>query len=243
MALEWLLAKVGSRLAEIPAQNGLGIFLTIEDRPSPHLRTATLGDGVAGDNWGADTLSSVPPALCDVALCENVAAELGRKQWEKDTDGLLLVEDLGDPAEALPWEKGEGQETFQRTGEEKEGKTDGRETTAEAKGAHPGSVGVVAARGVDDDSENGVGELESRASSKSSLSTSAPSAQEPCGRVMVFGDSGERGSEQTTMFEVFEGHRESFAEGGRGTGRGRNEADVVQVRLLVIVYKEVYIKK
>ena len=36
-------------------------------------------------------LSSVPPALCDVALRENVAAELDRKQWEKDTDGVLQL--------------------------------------------------------------------------------------------------------------------------------------------------------
>lgn len=170
-------------------------------------------------------LSSVPPALCDVALRENLAAELDRKQWEKDTGGVLRVEDLGDPEEAFPWEKRGGQETFQRAGEKKEGEADGGETTAEVKG-------VDAASGGDDDNrEDGADEVESGRSIKSFPSTFAPSAQEPCNRVMVFGDSGERGSEQTTMFEVFEGQRETVAEGGRG----RNEADVVQVRMLVFV--------
>lgn len=170
-------------------------------------------------------LSSVPPALCDIALRENVAAELDRKQWEKDTGGVLRVEDLGDPAEAFPWENWAGQEKFQGERERKEGKVDGGEITAEAEGVYARSGGV------DDDREDSVGELESKGPIRSFPSTSAPSVQEPCNRVMVFGDSGERGSEQTTMFEVFEGQRESVAEGGRG----HNEADVVQVRVLVIV--------
>ena len=291
MALEWLLAKVGRRLAETPAQNDLGIFLRVEDRLS--CAPSTSGDFDVGSDaistgaWGGGELSTVPSALCDVALRENVATEMSRRRWRKDSgDHFLGVEDWGDPLEALPWEKigrndkeapqasaegaerGEGNGGDRKVGVKKEdtvaatagasstkAKADARHVRSRASdgtGGGGGGGGFSVGAGYDrGDMGDDVGGPERTLSGEPAPSTSALSPREPCDRVMVFGDSGERGSEQTSMFEVFEDQEECILEdrvgvkggdgrrggveggGGEsveaGQGRGRDEVDVLQV--------------
>ena len=292
MALKWLLAKVGRRLAETPAQNDFGIFLRVEDRlscpPSTSGDFDIIGsDAVSRGAWGGDGLSTVPSALCDVALRENVATEMSRRRWRKDSgDHFMGVEDWSDPLEALPWEKigrndkeapqasaegaerGEGNGGDRKVGVKKEdtvaataeasstkAKADARHVrsrTSDGTGGGGCSGGFDVGAGYDrGNMGNDVGGPERTLSRKPAPSTSALSQREPCDRVMVFGDSGERGSEQTSMFEVFEdqeeciledrvgvkggdGRRGGVEDGGgesveAGQGRGRDEVDVLQM--------------
>lgn len=214
VALEWLLAKVGRRLAETPAEDGLGSFLGIEDRPCsasplPDIlgedgsgvgEAGTDGGGGGGDGaappvgddegvgaWGGE-LSVVPAALCDAALRENVRWELEARQGG---GAVVAIEDLtGDPTERLPWESVgvEGQRPGARPAEQEQG-----------------------------------------------------SSRTNVGRGMVFGDAGKWGAEQSTMFQITDGgggaagsEGESEADGGtegRGEeGAGWSAVDVVQVR-------------
>lgn len=208
VALEWLLAKVGRRLAETPAEDGLGSFLGIEERPCPApplpdivgedgsgkgeegAAAAPVGDDEGVGAWGGDELSIVPPALCDATLRENVRSELEGRQGSGGS--VVSIEDLtGDPTKPLPWE----------------------------------SIGVVGRR-----------------------PGARPAAQEQSGnrtnvgRGMVFGDAGEWGAEQSTMFQITDeggGAAGSKGESNAGDGgtEGRGEdglgwspVDVVQVR-------------
>lgn len=256
MALEWLLAKVGCRLAETPAQNGLGTFLTVENRrppsasPVPPATTVSAGTPSSPQStntglgaWGGDSLSAIPPALCDVALRENVRAELENAPWKKtggDGQGegqgkggriVFSLEDFADPAAELPWERG--------VGVEGEGGFDN------AAAVSASGVGALLGGEGDDDKSGPVEQGAGKPSLASSFSASASTAEEArgrgragdqCDRVMVFGDTGERGAEQTAMFEVREtvDKGEVVArrgDGGGGGGRGeRKEVDVVQVR-------------
>lgn len=330
---------MGRRLAETPAENGLGIFLTIEDRPpSTALSPSRSGDERNGDDdndggvdtWGGDDLSAIPPCLCDVALRENVKAELERARWRRnynngnDDNGIGLLfslEDFDDPSVALPWEEGGGDgggqwaaapsasaaaaaapaSTSLSARRLANGRSDRRRRRGDAhdgRGSNGSSDGTTNDRRGEDEhgfgaflhiapsSSSGSGDCSDKkkpepdvahSSARSSAAEFAPAASsaaaaaasasasatatapatatdatvaaavvgataesaaaawwqfnEPCDRVMVFGDAGERGSEQTTMFQVREEEGEALEEDSApgGGGRRRTDVDVVQV--------------
>ena len=314
MALEWLLAKVGRRLSETPALNGLGVFIDVEDRPPSlplegndfaawrHSPLASRQSYPGAVPWGGGALVAVPDSLCDVALRNNVSAELDRARWRKvgggsggggDNDGVgdergdgfFSLDDFVDPTTALPWEQGQGGGVVPVgavvAGLAREvGGTGG--VAAGAGGGAEGRGGLEApvgddTSGVDDGSNSGgvfggggkssleSGDCESLCASSAAAaaaaaaaetaSTIAPAApqllrrqdsQEPCYRVMVFGDSGEWGYEQDTMFEVKDsrggsgggsagdtagsgGGSGSSGSRAGGPGKVRKEEDVIQV--------------
>lgn len=214
MALEWILAKVGRRLAETPAEDGLGSFLTLEDRPLPPppataaaAAAAGGGDGGVGA-WGGEELWVVPAAVCDVALRENVATELEARRGSGSGGGVAVaLEDLrADPTEAFPWERSPA-------GLESPAAATGTTTAGGCSGGVEDGQRSTAA---EQDREGGRGQGSG------------------CDRGMVFGDAGEWGSEQTAMFQVREGGQEAGGrgdggDGGGGGGGGQNQADIAQV--------------
>ena len=221
MALEWILAKVGRRLAETPAEDGLGSFLTLEDRPLPPPPAATAaaaadsdrqgndqggggggGGGGADDGvgaWGGEELWVVPAAVCDVALRENVGTELEARRAGGGGVALALEDLRAEPTEAFSWEPrpaGLGR------------------ARAEESPAVEAAAATTAGGGP------GVGEHGERSTAAGGLGQGQGSG---CDRGMVFGDAGAWGSEQTAMFQVREGGGSADARGGR------KQADIVQV--------------
>eukprot|EP00752_Nemacystus_decipiens_P014841 g13213.t1 len=214
VALEWILAKVGRRLAETPAEDGLGSFLALEDRPSPPPPAAADADdgggnggggGGGGDGrgnpqdgggdgggvgaWGGEELWVVPAALCDVALRENVATELEARRGSGGGMGVALEDLQADPTKAFPWEP------------RLEGAVTGTTVVGGSGVVGTGGGGSAAGRGGAGGQGQGSG----------------------CDRGMVFGDAGKWESEQTAMFQVREG---GDSAGGRGGGQ---HVDIVQV--------------
>lgn len=263
--MEWLLAKVGCRLAETPAKNNLGNFITVEDRPHrrrplsppppPPPSSFEGKNGVAFDGggsgasvgaWGGDGLFDTPASLCDAALRENVKAELERARWNKssiegtssrggnggDRGGeaaFFSIEDFDNPRKALPWEGRVPEEPPPEDNEKDRGGGGGRER------------GGVTGLEEEEEEEEGTRSSSSRSEREGRGGSDGKEKEHACcDRAMVFGDAGERGAEQTTMFQVREegegrGQTRGSGSGGgggddNGRGRGQKAVDVVQVR-------------
>lgn len=205
---------MGLQLAEIPTENGLGTILTVENRvvPSygtsgaiPEEKSQASADGTPdasgadegsnarwGGDWGGDTLSAIPASICDLALQENVRAELKRDPWgwgsRQGADagagagasgcGFLITE-FHNPVDALPWESTVLQTAPGPNEEESPLRTSGGGTCFLE--------------------EHDLVELDSgQQGQRSSEGDAIPDA---CNRVMIFGDAGD---DQATMFEIKE---------------------------------------
>lgn len=214
VAVEWLLAKVGLQLSETPLEGGFGSLITVEKRLAPVEAVSPQGScedddamsgkaSMGGRGWGGDTLSSIPPCICDLALRDNVRAELEnyrtggpgtikeRKQL-RDTGGRrgrFSVDDFHDPTGALPWE-----------GLAVQGSpTDGREGGASAVNVEalisdvgPSEISPEEVRRV----RSSCGDVRARPGDRGE---DGGLIQDACNRVMVFGDAG---LDQATMFEI-----------------------------------------
>lgn len=243
MALEWLLAKVGRRLSETPAEDGLGSFLSIEDVAIVAAGTDHGADTPEDDGgWGGEKLSAIPTALCDATLRANVDTELevrrgGDYRGGGGGRGEIMTKTLeelsGDPAEAFPWEsrggRGEGSTGGAGRGDRGGGVEGPREdcsASAAAVAAAAGSSGERAAATAE------VGEDKVTAPEEEGRQGGARTSASDRG--MVFGDAGEFGSEQTTMFEIADERRGDGGSGGgdggaRTGGEAGKSVDVVQV--------------
>lgn len=259
--MEWLLAKVGLQLSEKPGENGLGSHLAVEPRPVRLLVEGRQGfqdpreglgaGGGAGANagdWGGDALPSIPPCRCDLALRDNVRAELGSFRpgsWRSfigsragprtgGFDAGFSLADFDEPTGPLPWERGSLRVAAVAEGE---GGDEGSvpSSTAPAPVDRPSGGGFSWASG------GFPGEEASRRLGEGG-------SGEACNRVMVFGDAG---PDLATMFQLREpdepeegeeerpgGGREgevAVAGGGTGGGgglehtAGDEKLDVVQV--------------